>query len=81
MGVISASILKAAGSEVQEELYKKQPKGMDFGQLVDTSAGALNCKAIYHGPIPPWKGGAGEEVSTCKCAESVSIYHSVNKGQ
>ena len=70
-GTISCVVLKAAGSEIQDECKTKYPAGVKFGEFVETVGGNLNCDVIYHGCVSNWSQGAGEKVHyysiNCKC--------------
>lgn len=49
-GLISKSILKAAGPEIQEECNKY--KSFKEGEIAVTQGYALDCKYVFHGAIP-----------------------------
>lgn len=49
-GLISKSILKAAGPEIQEECRKY--KKFKEGEIAITQGYGLNCKRVFHGAIP-----------------------------
>ena len=54
-GALSSAILKAAGQSIQRECAQ-QVKGVNIGpgQVVETSAGQLPCRRIYHGYLQSW---------------------------
>jgi hypothetical protein len=52
-GVISKCILDIAGNEIQKELNLKCSNGINYGDLVITSAGGFkNVKKLYHTACP-----------------------------
>ena len=66
-GAISASILKAAGEELQRECNRKVPPGgINPGEIVVTSGYDLMCKDVYHVALMKWDGanGKAKQVST-----------------
>ncbi|CAC5392514.1 Protein mono-ADP-ribosyltransferase PARP15 [Mytilus coruscus] len=54
-GVVSASLLKYGGSDLQKECSKKHPNGVKYGEVAVTSGGRLHCKIVCHGSLEQWK--------------------------
>ncbi|CAG2257456.1 unnamed protein product [Mytilus edulis] len=52
-GVVSSTLLKAAGKTIQDECTKRHPKGVNVGDIVCTNAGKLQAKIICHCALPP----------------------------
>jgi O-acetyl-ADP-ribose deacetylase (regulator of RNase III) len=62
-GAISKTVLKAAGKQIQTEVNKSAPNGVEFGKAIQTSGGNMTwLKAIYHGAVAGYDGGKGEKV-------------------
>ena len=55
-GAVSGTILKAAGSGIQDEVNKKCPNGLQDGEHVTSSGGNLNVKLIVHAVLCNWNG-------------------------
>ncbi|VDI76958.1 Hypothetical predicted protein, partial [Mytilus galloprovincialis] len=53
-GAVSASILAAAGEGIYEECRRNYPNGINYGDVITTNHGNLNCKVICHGCLPHW---------------------------
>ncbi|XP_061194487.1 protein mono-ADP-ribosyltransferase PARP14-like [Saccostrea echinata] len=53
-GAVSASLLKAAGSSIQQECDQNYPRGIQHGDIAVTSGGNLSCQFICHGSLPGW---------------------------
>lgn len=66
IGTISRQLLKAAGESVQEECWAKYPKGIGLGQVALTSAGDMDCKALFHGQLSRWDEGKGQSESVSR---------------
>ncbi|CAH1781382.1 unnamed protein product [Owenia fusiformis] len=48
-GVLSKSILKVAGREIQEECLKKKPNGIEYGEVCSTRGYNIkSCAGVYH---------------------------------
>ena len=58
-GAVSQSLLKNGGNIIQEECQQNAPNGLQFGDVVMTSGGNLNCRYIVHGACCSWDGGQG----------------------
>ncbi|XP_070571231.1 protein mono-ADP-ribosyltransferase PARP14-like [Ptychodera flava] len=58
---VSRAIHSKAGYSVQKDISKKKPKNVKQGDIIETSAGKLNCKRVYHLCIlgTPWDAGKG----------------------
>ncbi len=64
MGAISKAILQAGGSSIQTELrHKRQGKELNYGEIVDSSAGKMSCKQIFHTALDKYdSSGKSEKV-------------------
>ena len=51
-GQMSAALLKAAGSTIQQECTSAYPVGLQDGEVAITTGGNLACKQIYHAVCP-----------------------------
>ena len=58
-GMVSKSILQAAGQGIQAEVTQNSPNGLQPGQHVTSSGGNLNCKLIFHAVLCEWDRGKG----------------------
>ena len=58
-GMVSKSILQAAGQGIQAEVTQNSPSGLQPGQQVTSSGGNLNCKLIFHVVLCEWDQGKG----------------------
>jgi len=58
-GAVSQSLLQNGGNIIQTECQQNAPDGLQFGDVVMTSGGSLNCRYIVHGACCPWDGGQG----------------------
>ena len=56
-GAVSASILKAGGASVQQELKQNYPNGLKDDEIGVSSGGNMNCRYILHGCLVAWDGG------------------------
>lgn len=56
-GAVSASLLKAAGPELQQEVSGKYPNGIKDGEIAVTSGQKLGCDLILHSSMVNWDGG------------------------
>ena len=63
-GAVSAMIIKAAGSKLQQECSKKAP--VRLGDVAVTGPGDLKCKNIFHIVVCQYDGpgGKAEKVGT-----------------
>ena len=59
VGVVATQLLNAAGQDLQEECRTKYPDGIKPGQVAVTSAGDMDCEALFHGVLLPWDNGHG----------------------
>lgn len=50
-GPLSKSVLKAAGTELQDECKSKYPEGIQHGQIAELGPGKSNFKKILFGAI------------------------------
>lgn len=60
-GGVDGAIHDAAGPEVMNELKRRYPDGCPTGSAVETSAGNLRAKYIFHAVGPIWRGGGNQE--------------------
>ena len=58
-GMVSKSILQAAGQGIQAEVTPNSPNGLQPGEHVTSSGGNLNCKLIFHVVLCEWDRGKG----------------------
>ena len=58
-GYVSKALLDIGGQTLQDECQQKAPHGVEFGEVVVTSGGKLNCKFVIHGACCRWVGGTG----------------------
>ena len=58
-GMVSKSILQAAGQGIQTEVTQNSPSGVQPGQHVTSSGGNLSCKLIFHSVLSQWDQGKG----------------------
>lgn len=65
-GALSSSLLKIAGKSLQDECDQIAPEGIQYGEIVVTSGGGLQCQEVVHGACCDWIEGAEKckEVST-----------------
>lgn len=53
-GAVSIYMLQEGGNEIMSDCRRQHPTGVDYGEIVQTTPGKLQCKAIYHFSVPPW---------------------------
>ena len=53
-GAVSASLLKAAGPELQEELRSKYSHGIKIGEMAISTGKKLQCDNVYHCAFETW---------------------------
>ena len=58
-GILSESILKAAGHGIQTEVSQKTPENVKPGQIIGSSGGH-KWKKIYHAHLPEYEQGTGQ---------------------
>ena len=56
-GAVSASLLKAGGNSIQQELSKNYPQGLGDGEIAVSVGGNLKCRHVLHGSLMNWDGG------------------------
>ena len=56
-GAVSASLLRAGGDSLQQELNKNYPKGLSDEEIAISSGGNLKCRNVLHGSLMNWDGG------------------------
>jgi O-acetyl-ADP-ribose deacetylase (regulator of RNase III) len=60
-GAVSASILKEAGQEIQDECTRNKGIQPGSGDIVVTNGYRLQCSKVIHTSLPQWRSG-GEQV-------------------
>lgn len=55
VGNLSRKILKEGGDQIAVECKQNYPDDLNPGQVAETTAGNLKCKAIFHGVLVPRK--------------------------
>jgi hypothetical protein len=66
MGTASASLLKAAGQEMQDECHRTYSRGITADQIAVTGGYNLRCKEVFHIVLENWntsKTGLSEKVN------------------
>lgn len=58
-GQFSSDMIEMERSFILNEINRKYPKGIEFGQVAVTSGRNLPCKALFHGVLAPWDEGFG----------------------
>ena len=56
-GAISQSLVAVGGPSLQEECNKNAPEGIEYGEIVLTPAGKLQCDYVIHGACSRWENG------------------------
>ena len=56
-GAVSASLLRAGGDALQQDLTQNYPKGLGDGEIAISVGGKLHCFNIFHGSLMNWDGG------------------------
>jgi O-acetyl-ADP-ribose deacetylase (regulator of RNase III) len=59
IGRLSKAIVKDGGDEIESKLEELYPNGILRGEIAESKAGNLKCKAIYHGVLVDWDNGQG----------------------
>ena len=67
-GAVSNSILKAAGSTIQDEVSEKCSGGLQEGEHVTSSGGNIGIQMIFHAALCDWSKGKGPAIEV----ESIS---------
>lgn len=67
-GGVDGAIHDAAGPEIMDELKRRYPDGCPTGSAVETSAGLLNARYIFHAVGPIWRGGGNKESEQLQAA-------------
>ena len=62
-GAVSKSILSNAGQQIQDELKRSFPKGIQNGEIAVTNGYRLLCKHVFHGSIISWDENLARNVS------------------
>lgn len=68
-GLVSQSLLNAAGNSLQEEVRSKYPKGLEGFKVAVSEGHNLKCKAILHTSIPQCN---RKDTDQCKQVKSKS---------
>ncbi|WAQ95722.1 PAR14-like protein [Mya arenaria] len=58
-GAASYALVKAGGSQVQDDLTRMYPEGIKDGELAIVDGGKLHCDKIYLSSLPAWKEASG----------------------
>ncbi|XP_046561317.1 protein mono-ADP-ribosyltransferase PARP14-like [Haliotis rubra] len=53
-GTVSYTFLEAGGKELQEDLTKACPSGLEVGGIAQTKGGKLQCQKVFHVVLKPW---------------------------
>ena len=56
-GAISQSLVAVGGPSLQAECDEFAPNGIDYGEVVLTSGGKLQCDYVIHGACSTWANG------------------------
>ena len=56
-GAVSASLLRAGGDAVQQDLTQNYPNGLGDGDIAISVGGKLHCWNVFHGSLINWDGG------------------------
>jgi O-acetyl-ADP-ribose deacetylase (regulator of RNase III) len=54
-GMLSKSVLEAAGPSLQSACDNNYPSGVSYGEVLATRGYSLPCKFVYFGCLPDWK--------------------------
>ncbi|CAC5412107.1 unnamed protein product [Mytilus coruscus] len=54
-GMLSKSVLDAAGPDIQTACDNNYPSGVDYTEVAATRAYKLHCRFVYFGSLPDWK--------------------------
>ena len=66
-GALAESLLRKAGSQLQEECYKSYPNGIKAGDVAVTGGYNLKASKVYHGALTRWeKGYSAKKVKLVK---------------
>lgn len=60
-GGVDGAIHQAAGPSIMEQTQRRYPDGCPTGGAVETDAGNLSAKYIFHAVGPVWRGGREDE--------------------
>ena len=52
---VSKSLVKIGGRTLQQECARNAPNGIEFGEIVLTSGGNLQCDYVVHGACCTWR--------------------------
>lgn len=66
-GKVSSSILRKAGSGIQDQLRNFQPKGVNPGEVAVTRGFSLDSRFVYHGALDYWPQTHAPEVEKTQC--------------
>ena len=73
-GAVSNTILNSAGPELQNEVKRKKPKGIKYGEIVETSAYNLTkAKSILHGALDQYRNKEDLKVKSINCIQIKEI--------
>nr|KAG5699798.1 hypothetical protein BaRGS_013518 [Batillaria attramentaria] len=73
-GAVSASLLAAAGSSLQDECRTQYPNGITTGDVAKTKGHNLACREVYHLTLCSWSPGVEKtlEQTVTKCLTEAS---------
>ncbi|XP_067675258.1 uncharacterized protein [Haliotis asinina] len=54
VGAVSSSLVSAGGPVLQTECTQQHPRGVEPGAVVQTQAGKLGCKKVFHTVLVEW---------------------------
>ncbi|CAC5405330.1 PARP10_14_15 [Mytilus coruscus] len=84
-GAVSIYMLQEGGDEIMSDCRRQHPTGVDYGEIVQTKPGKLQCKAIYHFSVPHWTTNANfslqilaKAVFDCLSLASYSKYKTIS---
>jgi O-acetyl-ADP-ribose deacetylase len=60
-GGVDGAIHRAAGPSLMEETRRRYPQGCRTGDAVQTAAGLLRARHVFHAVGPVWRGGMQQE--------------------
>lgn len=53
-GIVSKSVLEAAGDDIQNACDNNYPNGIDNGEIASTRGYKLPCRFVYFVSLPTW---------------------------
>ena len=61
-GAVSASLLRTAGNQLQDEIHQKYPNGIKDGDIAVTSGNGLRCQMVIHTSLMNWDSNLAKKV-------------------